>query len=187
MDNPSQTTKGRKSKEDEPHALFRKALQFAGHAIGCEDHSYCRCGYEELCKYLARAHRERTAPPEEAIDLLRESAPDITGHKGGGCEDRRCQCGLKKALRRLRIRAPAADQFATWWCSKCSREHDEDDLSSFWDSKDALSAPFDSTLEALQEANKLKCEIGNCPTVGCSGPVRRSILSLRKTIPDVPF
>ena len=187
MANKTQSTNNDLRQENEATTRFRDALKFTGHAIGCEDGSYCRCGFEELSKALAKAQRENKPPAEESFYLFRECAAAITGHKGEACADRRCKCGAKKALRKLNIKSPDADQFVSWWCSRCSREHHEDDLLEFWVEKEALNVPFDSTIEALKESNRKKCSMGNCPTKNCAGPVRRSIFSLKRTIPDVPF
>jgi len=176
-----------RGQETEQIARFRNALRFAGHALNCDEGSYCRCGFGELEKALARAQRENKPPTEDAFYLFRECAAEITGHGGESCADRRCKCGAKKALRKINIKSPDADQFVSWWCSRCSREHHQEDLESFWKEKDALNAPLDSTIEALKESNRKKCSMGNCPTKGCAGPVRRSIFSLKRTIPDVPF
>ena len=182
-----QSTEIDRGQENEPTALFRNALRFAGHALDCDEASYCRCGFGELEKALAQAQRENKPPLDDTLSLFRECAAEITGHRGESCVDRRCKCGAKKALRKLNIKSPDSNQFVSYWCSRCSREHHQEDLESFWKEKDALSVPLDSTIEALKESNREKCRMGNCPTKNCAGPVRRSILSLKRMIPDVPF
>ena len=187
MDKIRQSIERDKRQESLATRLFRDALGFAGHGIGCDEEGRCKCGYEELCLALARSQSSLSPPSPDAIYLLRESIQEIAGHEGGQCEDRRCRCGAKKAFRKLGMKSPDTDNSVAWWCSKCVKSHCIEDLNYFWDSKDLLTVPIDSTVEELKESNRKKCEIGNCPTENCPGPVRRSILSIRRTIPDVPF
>lgn len=187
MTKKSQNTKFKTRQETPLLSRLRDALRFAGHALGCEEGAYCRCGFDDLCKALAKAQREAEPPPADSFEMFRECAAEITGHHGEECLGKRCRCGAKKALRKLNIRSPDTDQFVSYWCSRCSREHHEEDLQLFWREKEALNVPFDSTIEELKESNRKKCEMGNCPTENCSGPVRRSVFSIRRTIPDVPF